>query len=385
MLVIEDDPVFAEIIHDKCHDRNFQSIVAFSGEEGLELVKEYKPDGVVLDIMLPGIDGWAVLETIKNNTEIRHIPIHIVSGIDQDLTALQKGAVGFNRKPMSEDNFKEIFQKLENVINKDIKKILLVEDDKVLRMTIKKLLKDDKVELDEASTGKQTLEKVEKTAYDCIILDLGLPDMSGFELLDKFGKLKDVPPTIIYTGKELEPEQIKNLEKYSNSIIIKGVKSEERLVDEVALFMHQVVKNMDEDKRKTIINLHEKDNVFTDKTALIVDDDMRNVFALSGLFEEKGMKVVEAENGKEALNKIKNTPNIDIVIMDIMMPVMDGYEAMREIRKINKYLKTPIIALTAKAMPEDRGKCIDAGASDYLSKPIKEERLFSMMRAWLYR
>ena len=385
MLIIEDDPVFAEIIYEKCHDRNFQSIVAFSGEEGLELVKEYKPDAVVLDIMLPGIDGWAVLETIKSNTEIRHIPVHIVSGIDQDLTALQKGAVGFNRKPMSEDNFMDIFQKLENVINKDIKKILLVEDDKVLRMTIKKLLKDDKVELDEASTGKQTLEKVEKTTYDCIILDLGLPDMSGFELLDKFGMLKDVPPTIIYTGKELEPEQIKNLEKYSNSIIIKGVKSEERLVDEVALFMHQVVKNMDEDKRKTIINLHEKDNVFTDKTALIVDDDMRNVFALSGLFEEKGMKVVEAENGKEALNKLKDTPNIDIVIMDIMMPVMDGYEAMREIRKINKYFKTPIIALTAKAMPEDRGKCIEAGASDYLSKPIKEERLFSMMRAWLYR
>jgi PAS domain S-box-containing protein len=385
MLVIEDDPIFAGIIYDKCHDRGFQAIVANSGEDGLALAVKYKPDAVVLDIMLPGIDGWAVLDTIKSDTSLRHIPVHMISGIDQDLSPLQKGAIGFNRKPMAEESFKDIFQKMEDVINIDIKKIILIEDDKVLRMTVKKLLKEDGVEIDEAPTGKEALGKIDKNQYDCMILDLGLPDMSGFELLDKIEKMTNIPPTIVYTGKELEPEQIKILEKYSNSIIIKGVKSEERLVDEVALFMHQVVKNMAEDKRKTIINLHEKDNVFVDKTVLIVDDDMRNVFALSGLFEEKGMKVVEAENGQEALKKLKGTPDVDIIIMDIMMPVMDGHEAMNKIRKINKYRKIPIIALTAKAMPEDRSKCIESGASDYLSKPVKEERLFSMMRAWLYR
>ena len=385
MLVIEDDPTFAEILFDKCHERNFQAIVAFSGEEGLKLLKQYTPDSIILDIMLPGIDGWTVLETIKADTSIRHIPVHIVSGLDEDMTAMQKGAIGFNRKPMNEDSFTSIFQRLEDVINREIKKILLVEDDKVLRMTVKKLLKEDNVELEEASTGKKALEKIGESKYDCIILDLGLPDMSGFALLDKLGENEDAPPTIIYTGKDLEPEQIKKLEKYTSSIIIKGVKSEERLVDEVALFMHQVVKNMKEDKRNTIINLHEKDNVFVGKKVLIVDDDMRNVFALSGLFEDKEMTVLEAENGKEALKKLEENPDIDIILMDIMMPVMDGYEAMKCIRKMDKFLKTPIIALTAKAMPEDRGKCIDAGASDYLAKPVKEDRLFSMMRAWLYR
>ncbi len=385
MLVVEDDPTFAEILFDKCHERNFQAIVAFSGEEGLKLLKQYTPDGIILDIMLPGIDGWTVLETIKADTSIRHIPVHIVSGLDEDITAMQKGAIGFNRKPMSEESFVDIFQKLEDVINRDIKKILLIEDDKVLRMTVKKLLKEDNVELIEASTGKKALELINDSKLDCIILDLGLPDMTGFELLDKLGEQENAPPTIIYTGRDLEPEQIKKLEKYSSSIIIKGVKSEERLVDEVALFMHQVVKNMKEDKRKTIINLHEKDNVFVGKKVLIVDDDMRNVFALSGLFEDKEMEVLEAENGQEALKKLDQTSDVDIILMDIMMPVMDGYEAMKRIRKMDKFLKTPIIALTAKAMPEDRGKCIDAGASDYLAKPVKEDRLFSMMRAWLYR
>ena len=385
MLVIEDDPTFAEILFEKCHERNFQAIVALSGEEGLKLLKDNKPDGIILDIMLPGIDGWTVLETIKADTSIRHIPVHIVSGLDEDITAMQKGAVGFNQKPMNEDSFANIFKKLEDVISRDIKRILLIEDDKILCMTVKKLLKEDNIELIEASSGKKAIEAYKESKFDCIILDLGLPDMSGFELLDKLGEEEDAPPTIIYTGKDLEADQIKKLEKYSSSIIIKGVKSEERLVDEVALFMHQVVKNMQEDKRNTIINLHEKDNVFVGKKVLVVDDDMRNVFALSGLFEDKEMVVLEAENGQVALHKLEENDDVDIILMDIMMPVMDGYETMKRIRKIDKFLKTPIIALTAKAMPEDRGKCIDAGANDYLAKPVKEDRLFSMMRAWLYR
>ena len=386
ILIIEDDHVFSEVLYDKCQERGFKSVVAETGEEGLRLAMKYKPEAIILDIILPGIDGWTVLDTLKSNTSVRHIPVHVVSSIDKDLSALKKGAVGFSQKPLSEDSIKGIFSKIESMINKHIKNLLLIEDNKVLRMTIKKLLKEDNVEIFEAPTGADALKKLSSNQFDCIILDIGLPDLTGFELLDKIiSNNKTTPPIIIYTGKDLEPHEIKKLEKYSNSIIIKGVKSEERLIDEAALFLHQVVKNMDEDKRKTIIKLHEKDNVFLDKKILIADDDMRNVFALSGLFEEKGMKVIEAENGKEALKKLESNSDVDIILMDIMMPVMDGYEAMKSIRKNPKLAKTPIIALTAKAMPEDRGKCIEAGASDYLAKPVEEDRLFSIMRAWLYR
>ena len=386
ILIIEDDSTFARVLLAKCHDRGFRGLVAGTGEEGLELAARYRPDAVILDIILPGMDGYGVLEALKADTSLRHIPVHMISGIDQDISVLRKGAIGFSRKPLQEDSLHAIFGTIESLINQTVKKILLVEDDKILQMTVKKLLKEENVEIFEAATGAVALEKLEANQFDCVILDLGLPDMSGAELLEKINsRVADVPPVIIYTGKDLEPEEIKKFEKLSKSIIIKGVKSEERLIDEVALFLHQVVKNLDEEKRKTIARLYDKDNPLAGKKVLIVDDDMRNVFALSGLFEEKAMQVVEAENGEVALAKLREHLDVDIIVMDIMMPVLDGYETMRRIRKIPEFAKTPIIALTAKAMPEDRGKCIEAGASDYLSKPVKEDRLFSMMRAWLYR
>jgi CheY-like chemotaxis protein/signal transduction histidine kinase len=387
ILAIEDDPAFADMLIDQCHQKGFKTIITTSGEEGLKLATQTKPDAIILDLRLPGMDGWKVLETLKDNPKTRHIPVHIISIKDVTLDAIRKGAVGQLTKPVTREALEEAFGKLETIFNKQIKELLVVEDDTKLRNGLVKLFHDSDIHIDQAATGNEAINAIRSRTYDCVILDLGLPDMTGFQVLRRLeaNEKLELPPVIVYTGQELTREEEADLRRYAESIIIKGTKSEERLLSEVSLFLHRVVGITPERKRKMITNLYESENIFQDKMILVVDDDMRNVFALSRLMEEKGIKIFKAENGEKALKILDKEPNIDLVLMDVMMPVMDGYDAMRQIRAQARFEQLPIIALTAKAMKQDRDLCLAAGANDYLTKPIDTNRLFSMMRVWLYR
>jgi CheY-like chemotaxis protein/signal transduction histidine kinase/HAMP domain-containing protein len=387
ILIIEDDPVFAQLLMDLCRERACKVLIAPSGEQGLELAAAHLPKGIFLDIHLPGRNGWSVLEALKGNPRTRHIPVHIVSIETDAKTALERGAVGFLSKPVDRPALEQAMGRLEDVFKRPTKELLVVEDDETLRRGILELIGNGDVHCDEAGSAAEALQAVRSKRYDCVILDLGLPDMKGIDLLKEFdrGSNGDSPPVIVYTGKELTHEQENELRGYSDAIIIKGVCSQERLLDEASLFLHRVVDNMPERKRKLITNLHDCDVIFRDKKILIVDDDMRNVFALSKLLEEKGVVTFKAENGRKALDLLESNADIDLVLMDMMMPVMDGYETIKQIRSQERLRNIPLIALTAKAMAQDRVRCIQAGASDYLSKPVDMMRLFSMMRVWLYR
>lgn len=386
ILVIEDDLIFAKMLYNQCKGKGFKCLVAVSGEEGLELANRYKPAAIILDIKLPGITGWEVLDSLKENPALRHIPVHMMSATEASFEALNKGAIGFLSKPVEKEDMDDAFSRIEGILDKKIKDLLVIEDDKKMRKAIVKLIGNGDVKSTETASGQEAIEQLKAKKFDCVVLDLGLPDMTGIELLNILSRDKniDVPPVIVYTGKELSHEEHLQLQKYADSIIIKGVKSEERLLDETALFLHRIVDKMPSEKQQVIVNLHDKDSMFHGKKILLVDDDMRNVFALSKILSEKGMKVIKAENGKKAIQIIEKEKDINLVLMDIMMPVMDGYEAIKYIRSKNELKKLPVIALTAKAMKEDREKCIAVGASDYLTKPVDMDRLFSMMRVWLY-
>ncbi|WP_300670690.1 response regulator [Desulfoluna sp.] len=386
LLIIEDDLNSAKIMRDFARERGFKCVVAEDGEAGLHFADYYKPSAIILDIGLPGIDGWTVMERLKDNPELRHIPVHFMSANDSSLDAMRMGAVGYLTKPVSMEKVEDALSRLEDIVSKPVSRLLLVEDDKIHRESIEALIGNGDVATTSVSTGREALKELETGRYDCMILDLGLDDMSGFELLEKI-RLSETSarvPIIIYTGRDLTRDEEKELNRYAESIIVKGVKSPERLLDESALFLHRVEANLPEEKRKMLKMVHDKEAVLSGKTLLLVDDDMRNVFALSSVLEERSIQVIIARNGRESLEKLKETAQVDAVLMDIMMPEMDGYEAMTEIRKIKKFARLPIIALTAKAMKGDRSKCIEAGASDYLAKPVNTEKLLSMLRVWLY-
>jgi len=386
ILVIEDDMSFARILRNQCHDKKFKFLHAPSGENGLLLADKFIPDAIILDIKLPGIDGISVLDQIKDNPKIRHIPVHMMSALEETVDVFQKGAIGYLTKPIDPGELDNAFGKIEDILDKKVKDLLIVEDNDEMRKQVIEVIGREGVEPLGVSTGKEALKLIRDKQFDCVILDLGLPDMTGFEVLKKLDEENiEVPPVIIYTGKELSREENDELKKYAESIIIKGVKSEERLLDESALFLHRVVDHLPSNKQEIISTLHDKDAIFRDKKVLVVDDDMRNLFALAKILDEKDMQVVEAENGKVALEKLKNESGFSLVLMDIMMPVMDGYETMREIRKDIKFRSLPIIALTAKAMKDDYEKCIAAGANDYLTKPIDITKLTSLMSVWLHK
>ena len=385
VLVIEDDLNFASILIKQAAIKGFKSLSAATGEDGLVLVTKYKPNAIILDMELPGINGHRVLTELKANPSVRHIPVHIMSATERSLEPIKDGAIEYLMKPVNKNDLEEAFNRIENFVNRKMKNLLIIEDDPNSRIAMRKLIGNGDVKCFEAGTGAAALAIYEENHIDCIVLDIGLPDMSGFELIYKLGKLKNsnVPPIIIYTGKELTKDENNELQKYAESIIIKGVKSEERLLDETALFLHRTINNLPESKQEIINNLYDKEAIFHSKKILLVDDDMRNVFALSKVLKERGMKVIKAENGKNALEMLESQTDIDLVLMDIMMPEMDGYEAMRRIRAKGKFKNLPVIALTAKAMNDDKQKCIDAGASDYISKPVNVEQLLSLMRVWL--
>ncbi|MFE3868850.1 response regulator [Flavobacterium sp. LS2P90] len=385
VLIIEDDRNFAAILLKQANKKGFKCLSAASGEDGLVLASKYKPQAIILDMGLPGIKGLQVLHELKANPAVRHIPVHIISANDRSLEPIREGAVEYLMKPISKDGLEEAFNRIENFVNRKIKNLLIIEDNKNARKAMKILIGNGDVKCYEAATGKEALELYEKNNIDCIILDIGLPDMSGFDLIQKLEDIKghNMPPIIVYTGKELTKEENDLLHIYAESIIIKGVKSEERLLDETALFLHRTISNLPKSKQLIINNLHDKDAIFHSKKILLVDDDMRNVFALSKILQERGMEVIKSENGKKALETLDTHADIDMVLMDIMMPEMDGYEAMKRIRSQVKFRNLPVIALTAKAMKDDKQKCINAGANDYITKPIDIERLLSLMRVWL--
>jgi CheY-like chemotaxis protein/signal transduction histidine kinase/CHASE3 domain sensor protein len=387
ILVIEDDPNFARILFQKCHEKGFRCLVAPSGEIGLELAGIHLPNAVILDIRLPGMDGWSVLNSLKEDTRTRHIPVHIISVEEATTEAISKGAVGHATKPIDRETLDQTFRKIEELTVGRSKRLLVVEDDPDIRHRTVKLIGNGDVTVDEADTGKKAMEAIRSNQYDCVVLDLGLPDMSGRDLLKKLeSEGIQLPPIIVHTARNLTIEEEADLREQAESIVIKDVRSQERLLDEVSLFLHRIVGKMAENKRQIIIDLHDTDTLLRDKKILIVDDDMRTTFALSRLLSERGMKTFKAENGEKALKILEEQPDLDLVLMDIMMPVMDGYEAIQKIRNTEgRSQNIPIIALTAKAMKEDREKCIALGASDYLPKPVDQGRLISMMRVWLYR
>jgi len=386
ILIIEDDVNFCNVLSDLSHEQGFKCLIALDGERGLYYADIYNPDAIILDIGLPGIDGYEVMKRLKDNPETRHIPIHIISASDKSLEALKMGAIGYLTKPVSNEKLSEVFKKIENIISRPIKRALIVEDDRIMRKSLINLLDVGNVEITAVESGEEAYEVLNKDKYECMILDLGLKELSGFELLEKVRKdkkLKDLP-VIIYTGQDLSPEENEKLQKYADSIILKGARSFERLLSEASLFLHQVQKDLPNDKQQILKSFQSKTDVLTNKKILIVDDDMRNVFALSSVLENNQMQVVIARNGLEGINKLKEYPDIDLVLMDIMMPEMNGYEAMQEIRKDMKFRKLPIIALTAKAMKEDRARCIASGANDYMAKPVNTDKLLSLLRVWLY-
>jgi CheY-like chemotaxis protein len=387
ILIIEDDPEFAKILIKECHNQHFKCIAAGDGETGYELARQFVPAAIILDIKLPGIDGWKVLDLIKHDPKIRHIPVHMMSSLDETIEAYQKGAIGYLKKPVNSKSLSGAFEKIEHFLEKKMKHLLIVEDNEMLRKTMRQLLKGADIIITEVSTAQDCIEFLNNEVCDCIILDLGLPDKNGFDLIKDIREmhLQQTPPIIVYTGQELTRGQNEELNKYTKSIIIKGVRSEERLLDEATLFLHRVVQDLPQQQQTILRKLYEKEDTFEGKKLLLVDDDMRNIFALSKVFEEKGIKVLKAENGMKALNIIRENNDLSAILMDIMMPEMDGYEAIKEIRKDIRFKDTPIIALTAKAMKEDRQKCLDAGASDYIAKPIDIQKLLSLLRVWLIK
>ena len=378
LLIIDDDPNFSKIIMDISRAKNFKVIIAETGEVGLYLADYYIPTGIILDIGLPKIDGLEVLERLKKNKRTKDIPINIISGGDYEKSMFEKD-VEFLKKPVSKTQIESILENAE-LSGYKINKILLVEDDKIQNDAIRELIKHDykDIEILSSRSGENALEILTEKNIDLLILDLGLLDYNNFDFIEKLKsdyRFSNIP-IIVYTGKEICIEEERKLRNKVENIIIKGDKSSQRLLDEIKLFVHNVK------KQKNVI-MNNDDEIFKEKTILVVDDDMRNVFALSSILEMNGINIEIANDGIEALEKLKEMDKPDLVLMDIMMPIMDGYEAIREIRKINEFKDLSIIALTAKAMKGDRDSCLQAGANEYLSKPIDKNKLLSLLRVWL--
>jgi len=386
ILIIEDDLKFASILCNMGKEKGFKVIAAETGETGLHCADFYQPKGIILDIGLPGMDGWAVMARLKENLKTKHIPVHFLSASDKNIDAMKMGAVGFLTKPVSMDNLDGVFSKIDHIISKSVKSLLVVENDENQQKVIAEVIGNSDVIITKALTGQEALQLIASSDFDCMILDHGLPDMTGAELLSKIRKnnAQFQLPVIVYTGKELTDKEKSLFNEYSESIILKSAGTFDKLFAETSLFLHRIADTLPQEKLELLKTLHNSESIFKNKKILIVDDDMRNVFALTSILEERGMKTLIGKNGKEGIKVLKDNPDTDLILMDIMMPEMDGYEAIKRIRVEGKFKKIPVIALTAKAMKGDRNKCIKAGASDYLSKPVNTDKLLSMMRVWLY-
>jgi CheY-like chemotaxis protein len=387
LLIIEDDPHYATVLLDLARERGFKGLVASRGSEGLALAHKYVPTAISLDIFLPDMLGWSVLSHLKQDHALRHIPVQIITVEEERQHGLERGAFSYLSKPLTTDKLKLALDRIKTFIQPRKRRLLVVEDDPVEQMSITELIAHEDVVITSVGTGAQALEEMRKQRYDCVVLDLRLPDISGFDLLQELQnepELQDVP-IVVFTGKELSADEERELRRMAKSIVIKGVQSPERLLDETALFLHRVVSDLPPAKRRMLETLHQSDEALAGRRVLVVDDDVRNIFALSSLLERHDMQVLSATTGREAIEVIHSTPDLALVLMDIMLPEMDGYETMRRIREEPRFRMLPMIALTAKAMKGDREKCLEAGASDYIAKPVNTEQLLSLMRMWLHR
>ena len=387
ILIIEDDLSFAKILQGMVKERGFDALVASDGESGIAMAKRFLPSAIVLDVMLPHIDGWGVMRSLKDNPLTRHIPVHFITCLEDRQKAMAMGAIGFATKPVSMKQLNEVFQSIEGSLAKSVRKLLIVEDNQDEANSMVALLEESLVDIAVAVTGKEAIGLLAAQPFDCMVLDLGLSDMSGFDLLEYIQNMEGARriPVIIHSGRDLTHEDERKLRRYAESIIIKGAKSPERLLNEVTLFLHLVESNLHPNKQRMIRTAIDKEAMLEGRKVLLVDDDMRNIFSLTSVLAEKNMVVIEAENGKEAIARLDEHHDIGIILMDIMMPEMDGYTAMREIRKNPRLVNIPIIAMTAKALRGDQEKCIAAGASDYISKPIEVDKLLSLIRVWLFQ
>lgn len=387
LLIIEDDKNFANLLYDLAHEHHFKCLIAYDGESGLHYADYYVPGAIILDIGLPGIDGHEVMSRLKINSRTRHIPVHFMSAADKTLDALKQGAIGYLHKPVDRESLESAFEKIESVVSGHSRRLLVIEDDEITRKSICGLMAGEGVEITDVDSAEAGMELLKNNTYDCLILDLGLREMSGFDLLEMIKKDERISglPVVVYTSQDLSKDEDLKLQRFADSIIIKGARSFERLLSETTLFLHQIESKLPKKKQEMLKKFHNREDVLEGKTILIVDDDMRNVFALSSFLENYNIRIVIAKNGREGIEKLTVNSNIDLVLMDIMMPEMDGYEAMREIRKNPTYVRLPIIALTAKAMKDDREKCIAAGANEYLTKPFDTQKLLSLLRVWLYK
>jgi CheY-like chemotaxis protein/CHASE3 domain sensor protein len=385
ILIVEDDPPFATILRDLAHELGFQCIVTHTANDALAAVATYRPKAILLDMNLPDYSGLGVLDQLKRNPQMRHIPVHVVSVADYSQEALAMGAVGYAMKPVNRDQLAEALQKLELKFSPGVRNVLVVEDDERQRESIRQLLQNEDVKITAVRTAADALSRLRQTTFDCMVMDLNLPDFNGYELLQKMAEAEDVafPPVIVYTGRTLTGDEEQRLRRFSKSIIIKDARSPERLLDEVTLFLHQVESKLPVERQRMLQVARDRDAALEDRRILVVEDDVRNIFALSSLLEPKGASIEIARNGREALESLTRNSNIDLVLMDIMMPEMDGLTAMREIRKRPQWKKLPIIALTAKAMKDDQEKCLAAGANDYIAKPLDVEKLMSLVRVWM--
>jgi signal transduction histidine kinase/DNA-binding response OmpR family regulator/CHASE3 domain sensor protein len=385
ILVVEDEPNFAHILYDLAHELGYQCLVAHGADEGYDLAREFLPDAILLDMRLPDHSGLTVLQRLKEHAETRHIPVHVISVEDRVEAAMHMGAIGYAVKPTTREELKDVFARLEAKLTQKVKRVLLVEDDDLQRESIARLIGDEDIEITAVGLAQDALEKLRTTIYDCMVIDLKLPDMLGNDLLKRMSTedICSFPPVIVYTGRNLTRDEEADLRKYSRSIIIKGARSPERLLDEVTLFLHKVESQLSHERQKMLKTARSRDKVFEGRKVLLVDDDVRNIFALTSALEHKGAVVVIGRNGREAIERLNEVEDIDLVLMDVMMPEMDGFEATIEIRKDPRWRKLPIIAVTAKAMKDDQERCLQAGANDYLAKPIDLDRLFSLIRVWL--
>jgi CheY-like chemotaxis protein len=387
LLIVEDDPHYARVLCDLSRDKGFKVLVAQTGAEALALAREYGPTAISLDVFLPDMLGWTILNHLKQDSKTRHIPVQMLT-LDEDRHhGLSRGAFSFVTKPTSTEDLDAALTRIRDYSQPRRKRLLVVEDNPAEQTSIRELLGFKDIDIHTVDSGSAALEALRTANYDCVVLDLRLPDMSGFEVLEQLRdtpKLQDLP-VVVFTGRDLTAEEDSQLHTFARSVVVKDVESPERLLDETALFLHRVVSDLPKSKQDMLDRLHRSDDALAGRKVLVVDDDVRNIFALSSVLERRGMTVLSAGTGREAIETIETTPDLAIVLMDIMMPEMDGYETMQVIRQNSALRRLPIIALTAKAMKGDREKCLEAGASEYLAKPVNTEQLLSALRMWLHR
>jgi CheY-like chemotaxis protein len=386
ILVVEDDPHFARILYDLAHELDFDCVMATTTDEGMTLARALMPTGILLDVELPDGSGLALLDRLKHNPDTRHVPVHVISVADHTRQALELGAIGYALKPVAREGVADAIRRLADKVEHRLRRVLVVEDDAQLRESIQALLKIDGVEVEGVGTAADALSRLAEVSFDCVVLDLSLPDASGHQVLETMSASErySFPPVIIYTGRAPGPEEEERLRRYSRSVIVKGARSPERLLDEVTLFLHQVESRLPPESQRMLRAARERDTVFDGRSILIVEDDVRNVFALTSVFEPRGARVRIARNGREALDAVRESKP-DLVLMDVMMPEMDGLTATRELRREPAFRDLPIIVLTAKAMRDDYQQSLAAGANDYMAKPIDVDKLVSLSRVWISR